>query len=507
MGKIILYIAMLGLLTVSCQRMEKTINSSKKDFSSAMRLTTSEWDSLFASHQESAIYHRRFKHQDIDSLVQLHAQRGILQVERIGTSAAGRSISELTYGDGSIKVMLWSQMHGDEPTATMALLDIFNFLEGQQDDGADSLRDLLKSKLQIHFIPMLNPDGAEIYNRRNVQSIDLNRDARAKQTVEGKLLTARADAVKPSFGFNLHDQSIYYHVPETQNPVTISLLAPAYNEAREINETRGNAMKLIAGINKMVQQYQPEAVAKYDDTHSPRGFGDNFQKWGAATVLIESGGLKGDVEKQQIRKINFIIILNALMEIAQGSYEQYEIAQYDDIPFNGSSLLHDVFIRNLEIGSDSVPLRTDIAIRRAENTVDRDFFVRGWVEDLGDLQESFGYDQVDASQLHFVQGRISPKVITSVNNLSKSEAFDLLKQGYMAIRLQPATAGNAASFHNLPIQLFTQPTFYLTSRIDLGGTANFYLADDSGRLLYAVLNGYLIDLNQPLKETFKNKVL
>jgi hypothetical protein len=95
-------------------------------------------------------------------------------------------------------------------------------------------------------------------------------------------------------------------VPETQNPVTISLLAPAYNPERDINETRGNAMKLIAGIQQMVQQYVPDAVAKYDDTHSPRGFGDNFQNWGASTVLIESGGLKGDVEKQQIRKLNFI---------------------------------------------------------------------------------------------------------------------------------------------------------------------------------------------------------
>lgn len=506
MAKIILYIVMLSLLTVSCSRVEKTRTSSKKDFSSAMRLSTSEWDSLYTRYHESAIYDRRFKHQDVDSLVQLHAQKGILQVERIGSSAAGRSISELTYGDGSINVMLWSQMHGDEPTATMALLDIFNFLEGQE-DGGDSLRNLLKSKLQIHFIPMLNPDGAEIYNRRNAQSIDLNRDARTQQTIEGKLLAARADVVKPSFGFNLHDQSIYYHVPETENPVTISLLAPAYNAAREINETRGNAMKLIAGIQQMVQQYVPDAVAKYDDTHSPRGFGDNFQKWGTSTVLIESGGLKGDVEKQQIRKLNFIIILNALMEIAQGSYEKYDIAQYDAIPFNGSSRLHDVFIRNLEIGSDTVPLRTDIAIRRAENTIGRDYFVRGWVEDLGDLQESFGYDQVDASKLHFVQGKVAPKVITKVSDLSKEQAFALLKQGYLAIRIQPTGVSILEQFHHLPIHVFSQPTFYTTSRIDLGGTANFYLADGSGRLRYAVLNGYLINLGQPLKETFKNKVL
>ncbi len=506
MSKSILSVVLLGILAVSCQQVDKTVTAFKKDYSSAMTLTTTQWDSLFATYQEPAIQHRRFKHHEVDSLVQQHAQKGVLQIEHIGASVMGRSISELTYGDGAIKVMLWSQMHGDEPTATMALLDIFNFLEGSSDHG-DSLRNLLKSKLQIHFIPMLNPDGAEIYNRRNAQSVDLNRDARAQQTVEGKLLAARADAVKPEFGFNLHDQSIYYHVPETQNPVTISLLAPAYNRDRDINDTRGNAMKLIAGIQQMVHRYVPDAVAKYDDTHSPRGFGDNFQKWGAATVLIESGGLKGDVEKQQIRKLNFIIILNALMQIAEGSYEQYDISEYERIPFNGSSLLHDVYIHDLEIGSDSIPLRTDIAIRRAENTVGRDYFVRGWVEDLGDLQESFGYDQVDASKLHFVQGKVSDRTITSVKDLSRQQAFDLLKQGFMAIHIKPGLMGNAEQFHNLPIQIFSQPNFFTTSRIDLGGTANFYLADESGKLCFAVLNGYLIDLNQPLKETFKNRVL
>ncbi len=504
MGRIVLSFGLIAVLFSACQHVEQTISSSKKDFSDAMTLTTQEWDSLFATYKEPTIKHRRFKHSDVSALVKKHGESGILQVENIGASAEGRSISELTYGNGSKKVMLWSQMHGDEPTATMALLDIFNFLEGK-DDGADSVRNLLKDQLQIHFIPMLNPDGAEIYNRRNAQSVDLNRDARALQTVEGKILAARADAVKPSFGFNLHDQSIYYHVPETKNPVTISVLAPAYNRERDVNETRGNAMKIIAGIQEMVQKYVPDAVAKYDDTHSPRGFGDNFQKWGASTVLIESGGLKGDVEKQEIRKINFVIILNALIQIAQGSFEQYDIAQYEDIPFNGSSLMHDVFIKNLEIGTSEVPLRTDIAIRRAENTSDRDFFVRGWVEDLGDLQESMGYDEVDGSDLHLVSGKTAPQTINSLSDLTEDQAFDLLKQGYLAVRLQSGIAGE--QLHQLPIQIFRQAQFYPTSRIDLGGTANFYIADSNNKLRYAVLNGYLIDLSKPLTQNFKNRVL
>src|SRR5690606_10121870 len=102
--------------------------------------------------------------------------------------------------------------------------------------------------------------------------------------------------------------------PGTPNPVTIALLAPAYNPEREVNEVRGNAMRIAAGMNRILQGYVPDGVAKYDDTYTPRGFGDNFQSWGASTVLIEAGGYKGDPEKQFIRKLNFIIILNALIE-------------------------------------------------------------------------------------------------------------------------------------------------------------------------------------------------
>jgi hypothetical protein len=42
-------------------------------------------------------------------------------------------------GNGKKKVLLWTQMHGDEPTATMASFDMFNFLEGKN-DGFDSFR-------------------------------------------------------------------------------------------------------------------------------------------------------------------------------------------------------------------------------------------------------------------------------------------------------------------------------------------------------------------------------
>ncbi len=475
------------------------------DYSSAMNLDSTTYNKIYKTYKESALQYRRFKHSDVDSLIQKRKEQAVFDVASIGKSFEGRTIYELQYGVGEKVVMLWSQMHGDEPTATMALFDLFNFLEGKN-DGNDAVRELLKSKLSLHFIPMLNPDGAERFTRRTAQSIDMNRDARAGQTVEGALLKKKAKELKPRYGFNLHDQNIYYNVPETSNPVQISLLAPAYNYEREINEVRGDAMKIIVGMNQLLQQYMPDAVAKYDDAHTPRGFGDNFQSWGASTVLIESGGRKGDAEKQEIRKLNFIIILNALIQIAEGSYHQYQVADYEKIPFNASQL-HDVVIRNLSIKTDSTAYTTDLAIRRGETTVGRDYFVRGRIEDIGDLQESFGYDEVDVKGLQFIPARVSSVVLDSASILSQRDAFGLLKKGIMAVPVKTIGGTRTSSLHSLPLHFFTQNQFFPTTSLDLGGTANFYIGDTQGKLRYAVFNGYLIDLSKDLEgQLFKSKV-
>lgn len=499
-----LFVVSLGLLAATT--CSNPFSGSSNSSNSGYQLDTAQMNKIHSTYKESALFSRRFKHKDVDSLIQLHQKSNVFKITQIGKSVEGRSINELEYGNGDKKVMLWSQMHGDEPTATMALFDLFNFLEGKG-DGFDSVRTLLKDNLNIHFIPMLNPDGAERFLRRNAQSIDLNRDARANQTVEGALLKSRAKEIQPRYGFNLHDQNIYYNVPGTKNPVTISLLAPAYNTEREINEVREGAMQIIVGMNKVLQQYIPDAVAKYDDTYTPRGFGDNFQSWGASTVLIESGGLKGDPEKQQIRKLNFIIILNALMEIAQGTYDNYDAQGYEDIPFNASNM-HDIVIRGLEIGSDSIPLKTDIAVRRGENTEGRDFFVRGRIEDIGDLPESFGYDEVNGEGLKFIQGKIAEKPVPTLESITPELAFDLLKKGYMGVQVETLKPEQANQLHNLPIQIFAGQAFATTPFIDLGGTANFYVADKDGKLKYAILNGYLIDLSKPLSEVglLKNRV-
>ncbi len=49
-----------------------------------------------------------------------------IPVSEMGRSGANREIFQMEFGRGPLKVFMWSQMHGDEPTATSALVDLFH---------------------------------------------------------------------------------------------------------------------------------------------------------------------------------------------------------------------------------------------------------------------------------------------------------------------------------------------------------------------------------------------
>ena len=227
-------------------------------------------------------------------------------MDKVGKSVEGRDIYLISMGSGKTKVFLWSQMHGDEPTATAALFDMFNFFSNES-DFADFKKFLL-SNLSIYFIPMVNPDGAEEFQRRNIFEIDLNRDVLRQQTPEAKILKNVFDSLKADFGFNLHDQGRNYAAGNSFNPASISFLAPSPDYEKSLTAPRENAMKLIGNMVTILNEFIPGHIGKYSDDYEPRAFGDNFTKWGTSVVLLETGGWRGDREKQFLRKINCVAI-------------------------------------------------------------------------------------------------------------------------------------------------------------------------------------------------------
>jgi hypothetical protein len=256
---------------------------------------------------------------------------GRLRVTELGRSIEGRVINAVTFGDGPTSALLWSQMHGDESTASMSLADIIYWMATSPAD--DELRRLLEERLTITMIPMLNPDGAERFIRYNALGVDVNRDARRLATPEGRILKQVRDSLDADFGFNLHDQGSRTAGADGEL-VAIALLAPAADEERSWGPVRQRARHVSAVIGAALAPEIPGRIARYDDAFTPRAFGDNLQAWGTSTVLIESGALPHDPQKQELRRLNVVAILTALESIAGGSYGDTPTAHYDDLPMN-----------------------------------------------------------------------------------------------------------------------------------------------------------------------------
>ena len=113
---------------------------------------------------------------------------------------------------------------------------------------------------------MLNPDGAERFQRRNAQGIDINRDALRLQTPEGRASSRRcATSSNPTVGFNLHNQSWGTAVGNPPKPASISLLSVAYDEKRTENAGRVLTKKLCAVIRDALEPFASGQIGRYDD--------------------------------------------------------------------------------------------------------------------------------------------------------------------------------------------------------------------------------------------------
>jgi hypothetical protein len=329
-------------------------------FQSTIQSLATELFKSYDSYKASGIVSSRFTQAEMLQWLHPFIDQHVFEKSVLGTSAEGREIALYSMGDGSAKVLIWSQMHGDEPTATMALMDIFSFFTKNPEHIAAKT---IREKLTLLVIPMLNPDGAERFTRRTAQMIDMNRDALALATPEAKILKNTRDTYQPEYGFNLHDQEPRYTVGTTQKITAVALLAPATDVSRGDNSVRLRAKRVASTLAQVLNLFIPENLAKWDDTFYSTAFGDNIQKWGTSTVLIESGGWRGDSNKFFIRKLNYIGLLVTLYAIAVGESSKADVAVYEKIPFN-MKLGCDYIIRNavLKASNQTVSVRVDIGI-------------------------------------------------------------------------------------------------------------------------------------------------
>ncbi|AHM61550.1 hypothetical protein D770_16480 [Flammeovirgaceae bacterium 311] len=453
------------------------------------------WQILYQQHdnfKEERIAHRRFTPSEIEVLIRELEEDSRFTVKKAGESVEGRPIYLVKLGTGPRKVLLWSQMHGDEATATAALIDLFNFFQAEG-DAFDSLRENILQNTTLYFLPMLNPDGAERHQRRNALEIDLNRDAQRLASPESRLLKNIRDSLQANWGFNLHDQSHLYAAGPKGPPATIALLAPPVDDAGTVNGVRRPAMQMVVRLNEVLQPFIPQGVAKWNDDFEPRAFGENMQIWGTSTILIESGGFLGDPEKQEIRRLNFVALLAAFQSIATSSWQEKSIIDYDKIPEN-ARFFYDLVIRNVQLQKDGYSYTADIGINRTEKEHhqpgERLFYYESSIEDLGDLSVFRGFEDLDVKGLRLQPGRVYPFAFEDMQQLELYGVDKLLADGYTSImmtRLPPEQ-----KFSALPINIQASKT---AASFGLDEPADFVLMKGD-RVRYAIVNGFVYDLQK-----------
>jgi hypothetical protein len=447
----------------------------------------------YPSFLEKSLTQRRFKQDLVNTLIDKRRNNPAFEIQKAGESFEGRPIHYLKIGTGSRKILLWTQMHGDEATATMACFDILNFLEGKNDEF-DAIRKRILAETTLYFVPMLNPDGAERFQRRNAQNIDINRDALHLQAPESRILKELQQTLQPEFGFNLHDKNPRYSVGNTSKLATISFLATAYDQERTVNAVREKAIQVIVGMNRMLQNYIPGAVGRWNEDHEPRAFGDNIQKWGTTLILIESGGYVGDPEKQYIRKLNFMAILTALQSISENSFVQESREDYYKLPEN-SRYIFDFLIRNVTVHENGKSYQTDLGIDRTEvnDANATKFFYKSKIEDYGDLSIYFGSEEFDATGYTLENGKALTFINNQISELDSIDSWLVLKEGYTYIKVKPGSISNESSFFKLPLHVLMNKS-EPTSLPGFEDPATFILTKN-GDPKFAVVNGFLYDLS------------
>jgi len=340
-------------------------------------LSVSFLEYLYQMQKETTLHGKWIQYADIFPIL----KKSIIKPLQIGSSEEGTPIYSLKFGSGKKKILIWSQMHGNESTGTKALFDLFNCFNKSKND----LFKTILAECTILCIPMLNPDGALKYTRANANNIDLNRDAVAQKATESRLLRDVLNSFNPMFCFNLHDQRTIFGVEGAKKPATISFLAPSEEITRKITEGRKATMNVIVAMNSLMQQVIPNHIGRYSDEFYPTATGDVFQKLGHPTILIEAGHYPDDYEREKVRKFNFFALLKGINHIAiTTEFTMYQ--PYFDIP-NNQKFFFDIIERTSE-------KKEDIGYQYKDTVIDNQLVSEKKIEKTGDLSNYLSHQEI-----------------------------------------------------------------------------------------------------------------
>lgn len=357
---------------------------------------------LFNTYKEPTLNHRYITNTNIKPL--LSKFEDMAHVEVVGQSVLNDDIYCITLGKGTKKVLLWSQMHGNESTTTKALFDFLNLCH-----SGNALTNAILENCTLCILPILNPDGAKAYTRVNANAVDLNRDAQDLTQPESKVLRAVFNRFKPHYCYNLHGQRTIFSAGKTNVSATVSFLSPAQDKMCTITDTRKVAMEIIAHMRDYLETEIPKGVGVYDDAFNINCVGDTFQSENVPTILFEAGHYPDDYGREKTRALIFASYITSLHYISTATVTGDGFQPYLSIPEN-EKLFFDIIIRNAIIApndSNSV----DVAIQFEERLVNSIVTFVPIVKEIKSLKGMYGHKEYDVNGAYVTDEKGAPLVL------------------------------------------------------------------------------------------------
>ena len=331
----------------------------------------------YADYKEKEIFGRYINNDSISNLNSKYSS------EICGYSVNNLPIHFFKIGSGKTKLLIWSQMHGNESTSTKALFDSISFFYKHEQAVFDDLTLLV--------IPILNPDGAFKYTRENYNNVDLNRDAVNLSQPESIVLKKIYDKFKPDFCFNLHGQRSIYSTVNFNSSI-LSFLSPSSDFDRNETDSRVKSMKIILDIFDNLKTLIPNNIGRYNDEFNINCVGDTFQSLNTPTILFESGHYSQDYSREISRYYTSLAITYAIKSICSKGFNLQNHKNYYKIPENSTSLC-DVFIKNIKIKQSSLSQPVDLSILYKEklNLVSKEIEFFPEISEFGNLDKVSGH--------------------------------------------------------------------------------------------------------------------
>lgn len=292
--------------------------------------------------------------------------KGWIELEVIGQTNEGRAIYLAKIGDpAKDAVMIITQQHGNEVMTTEAALRMIQFLS----TGSNKAMEIL-DELYVLIVPRVNPDGAEMYWRYNVDP-----DAPARNTSEGFYTSSTAgigwdinryhwvtdwtlstlyqnhpaeypenpvpeavavidafNAYAPLWIADFHHQGTY--VTDEGDSVTSSILWPRNEEVEE--EVVDLSKQLCVVIFDYMQQYGYSTVTLYPGGTYAGIARNGYGLAGAGSILVELKGGIGQKQSGMIIKHAYEQMWSILQATADGSLYGVDPDRSDEIPPRGS---------------------------------------------------------------------------------------------------------------------------------------------------------------------------